>query len=179
MYRAAIGLLAAGILAGCAEGETTTVIQSGSGDKTKTTTQEEGAPLVLGQSVEIETYTGPLKVTAEKSFQVEPGAVDQQIGVSEAVGVQLRIENTGDEPYKDSPSNGSTLITQDDKQIPSAFLTEGKCSSNGFASQLNLAPGDERVGCIAFEAKGGKPATFQWTTDSGFGSGTAEWGLSR
>lgn len=171
-------LLGAALIAGCGSDTTTTVVQtSEDGGPATTTTQEEGGPLVLGQVAELDSTSTSLRVTAEKSYPIEVGSIDRQVGVSDdALGVDLRIENTGDSPYQDSPSNGATLITKDDKQIPAAFLTEGSCSANGFASNLNLSPGDERVGCIAFDLAGAKPDTFQWSPDSGFGE-AAEWKL--
>jgi hypothetical protein len=133
----------------------------------------------LGDPIELETQTTKLRVTAEKVIDpLDAGRFDRpQIKGGRFVGVEVAIENLGNETYSDSPSNGATLLTTDDQQADAALLTGGECG-DAFASDVQIAPGSRQVGCIPFEVpQDGKPARFQFGPDSGFGPQTGEWEL--
>ena len=91
------------------------------------------------------------------------------------VGVQMTVRNVGSAPYDDSLGNGSTLITKGDGQADSTIVSEGPCDSS-FSSDVKIAPGDTRSGCIPFEVpSGARLRGFQFTPDSGFAGETGEW----
>ncbi len=105
------------------------------------------------------------------------GEFDAPTSGKRFVGVMLRITNTGDVAYEDSPGNGSNLTYGDDRQATSSLVSEGPCSG-GFSSSVKISPGARRKGCIVFEVpRANKIKTFQFTLDSGFADESAEWSV--
>ena len=93
---------------------------------------------------------------------------------SRFVGVQLKLENVGDTPYADAPTNSATLIDASGQGHNATFAT----LNTEFNSNLRIQPGANQVGFVPFELpKKSKLATFQFTLDSGFGPETGEWTL--
>lgn len=103
------------------------------------------------------------------------GEFDAPTSGKRFVGVMLRITNTGDATYDDSPGNGAILTYGDDRQATSSIVSGGACSG-GFASGVKISPGSRRKGCIVFEVpRANKIKAFQFTLDSGFAEESAEW----
>lgn len=89
-------------------------------------------------------------------------------------GVEL-LSQRWSSPFSDSPTNGAYLIDADGQQFD-ADITSPVGPSFGGSSKI--ASGDSRTGFITFELpKNAKPATLQFTLDSGFGPETDEWEL--
>jgi hypothetical protein len=132
----------------------------------------------IGDSITLKGTDTSMKVTVLKVIDpVQAGQFDAAAAGNRYVGIQLRLRNTGDGPYDDSPSNGAELLMRNDTQAESALVSEGQCSSD-FGSSAKIGPGSTQVGCIPFEAKNGlRPKTFQFTLDSGFGPEGGEWSL--
>jgi hypothetical protein len=134
----------------------------------------------VGDSLPIHGDDGEsLAVTVDQVMDPLPvGQFDQADSGQRFVGVQITLTNTGAVAYSDSPSNGSTLLSNTDEQASGEVVTGGPCG-NDFQSDVKLAPGDSQQGCIPFELPDGQTArTFQFTMDSGFADQTAEWHLS-
>lgn len=105
------------------------------------------------------------------------GEFDSPSSGKRYVGVDVALRNVGSQVYSDAVSNGSTLILKGNEQADTTILSGGQCSSN-FGSDLKLAPGDTRAGCIPFEVpSNARLRTFQFTLDSGFANDTGEWAL--
>lgn len=86
---------------------------SGSGD------DEEGQGgeaqrAAIGDTLTLEGFEGlTMDVTlTEIDRRLE---VDEEFDMGSYVGVRLTLTNTGDAAYDDSPSNGATLVTEDDQ----------------------------------------------------------------
>lgn len=93
------------------------------------------------------------------------------------VGVQFQLVNTGTKAYSDSPANGAQITDSDGQQFQPTFadITAGPSMS----SDVRLKPGAKALGWITFEVpKGIKPATVQFTMESGFADQTGEWKLN-
>ncbi|MEV4293911.1 DUF4352 domain-containing protein [Microbispora rosea] len=92
------------------------------------------------------------------------------------VAIELRLENTGQIVYDDSPSNGSMLIDNQGQQYRPTFgdVKEGVDLQGG----VTVTTGDRRKGVLVFELPTDvKPAKFQFALDSGFAEQTGEWAL--
>lgn len=102
--------------------------------------------------------------------------VEQEFDTGSYVGVRLTLTNTGEVAYDDSPTNGATLVTEDDQQLSSTILFEdADCSG---ADAARIAPGDTRKVCVVFEREEGQELRlFQFALDSGFAEQTGEWTL--
>lgn len=106
------------------------------------------------------------------------GPDDQADSGQRFVGVQITIRNVGSVVYSDSPSNGSTLLSDTNEQATDEIVTGGPCG-NDFQSSVNIAPGGVQQGCIPFELPDGQSAKlFQYTLDSGFADQTGQWSLA-
>lgn len=117
-----------------------------------------------------------MRVTVEDvQRHVTAGQFDTTAAGKRLVGVDLRLTNVSDTQYDDSPSNGSTLILDDDTQADATITTGGSCD---LSVDVKIAPGDSRRVCIPFEVSSKRHAkTFQFTLDSGFGDQAGEWSL--
>jgi Domain of unknown function (DUF4352) len=89
------------------------------------------------------------------------------------VAVKLRITNLARRTYRDSPSNGATIITTAHAGYDSSIFD---AVEPGLGSP-RIAPRDSRVGWLSFEIpRRAVPWKFQFALDSGFSAG-AEWRL--
>ncbi|MBH5333462.1 DUF4352 domain-containing protein [Streptomyces pactum] len=93
------------------------------------------------------------------------------------VAAQLLLVNTGSATYSDSPSNGLQLADTEGQRFDA---TLGEISAGPqMTSDLNLPKGDKALGWIVIEIpKASKPATLQFTMDSGYADQTGQWKIS-
>jgi Domain of unknown function (DUF4352) len=109
---------------------------------------------------------------------LQVGSYDQPDSGQRFVGIQITLKDVGSVAYSDSPSNGSTLLSNTNEQAMGQIVSGGPCG-NDFASSANIAPGNTQQGCIPFEMPVGQtPATFQFTLNSGFANQTGQWSLA-
>jgi hypothetical protein len=138
---------------------------------------QEGEPsqAAVGDTLTLEGFDGlTMAVTlSELDRRLE---VNEEFDMGSYVGVRLTLTNTGEVAYDDSPSNGATLVTEDDQQLSSTILFEdADCSG---AESARIAPGDTREVCVVFEREEGQGLRlFQFALDSGFAEQTGEWEL--
>lgn len=129
----------------------------------------------VGDTLALEGFEGlTIEVTlSEIDRRLE---VNEEFDMGSYVGVRLTLTNTGDVAYDDSPSNGATLVTEDNQQLSSTILFEdADCSG---AESARIAPGDTREVCAVFEREEGQGLRlFQFALDSGFAEQTGEWEL--
>lgn len=139
----------------------------------------ESGPKHIGDS---RTLTGnegeEIEVTPTKVIDPVPAGEDEPLEAGNRfVGVELTLSNVGDADYEDAPSNGAKLITEDDQQADTTTITEGPCSSS-FGSDVKIAPGEQRQGCIPFEVpQGSKVKQLQFGLSSGFADQTGDWDI--
>lgn len=132
----------------------------------------------VGDTLTLEGFEGlSMDVTLESVDRgIAGGEFDQAPEGTEYVGVKLKLENVSDKTYNDSPSNGATLVTQDDEQVTSTILMEGECTGGDSA---RIAPGDTRSLCIPYEVPAdAELRLFQFALDSGFSEQGGEWKLN-
>lgn len=132
----------------------------------------------IGSTLPLEGF-GDLQMKVKVLDYLDPatgGEFDTPESGARFVGVKLRLTNTGQKPFDDSPGNGAKLITNTDEEADATITLGGTCES---ASSVKIAPGDSRVVCIPFEVpKAQKGVEFQFTLDSGFADDTGQWKLT-
>lgn len=137
------------------------------------------APVGVGGQIRL-AGSGGLEMMATVEGVIDPvygSEYDTPATGKRYVAVMLRLTNTGDVPYSDSPSNGASLTYGDDRDATASLLTGGQCSG-GFSSSSKIAVGAKRKGCIVFEVpKANTIKTFQLTLESGFADQTGTWNI--
>ncbi len=188
------GLAAAVILAGTAAGcGNTTIVKTVTSPSTRgapagrpsSTSAATGrgsssrSPAHVGETLTLVGQETTLKVRVSSVLDpLTTGAYDSPASGKRYIGVQLVVKNVGDHTYSDSVSNGSTVVLKGDQQADSTIVSDGPCGG-GFGSDVKIAPGDTRAGCIPFEVPSGvRLRSFQFTPDSGFSDETGEWNIS-
>ncbi|WP_329376108.1 DUF4352 domain-containing protein [Streptomyces sp. NBC_01351] len=137
-------------------------------------------PVPLGTTVTLNGQRGEkvdvtvLKVvdpaaSAQEFFEPDPG--------NRYVSVQFRLKNSGTVPYKDSPVNGATLIDTEGQQFDADVVAKTTAGPR-LPVSLTITPGNTALGYLTFELPdGSKPATVQFTPNSGFADDVGEWKL--
>jgi len=177
--------------AGC--GSTTTIIKTVSSPSASTAPAERPSstsasaggppssrsPAQIGDTLTLVGQETTLKVRVTSILDpLSGGAYDSPASGKRYVGVQLAVRNVGDHPYSDAVSNGSTIVLRGNQQADPTIVSDGPCGGS-FGSDVKIAPGDNRVGCIPFEVPSGvRLRSFQFTPDSGFSDATGEWDIS-
>ena len=178
-----VGLLLLLGVSGC--GQTTTVVKTVTteapekrADAVSASSSEDAADAELGDLLTLAGDEATLKVRVTKIIDPLPvGEYDEADAGKRFVGVHFSVKNTGPQPYADALSNGTTLILRGDEQANSTIVSGGPCGGN-FGSDVKIAAGDKRAGCVPFEVPAGKRLrSFQFTPNSGFADVTAEWDL--
>lgn len=142
--------------------------------ETKSDSDSSGQTAKIGDPITLDGYDVTMKVTPVKVLDPAPaGAYDTPGKGKRFVGVDMILQNTGDKPYNDSPSNGAVVVDTNARQWNSTILTGGIC---GEFNSVTIAPGSKRRGCIPFEVpKNVKLSEFEFTLDSGFGPDAGIW----
>lgn len=93
------------------------------------------------------------------------------------LAVQFRLKNTGTAVYKDSPSNGATVVDTQGQQFDTAY--EDTSAGPGFPGSVTIAPGDTGLGFITFEVPTSSKITkVQFAMNSGFSGNAGQWNVS-
>lgn len=188
------GAMAAAVIGGCATANPSTKDTPDSAStssaaatstpkaKKKAVAKPTAAPKKagIGDSITLKGMEGEtVKVKLLRVLDPAPaGEFDTPSSGKRYVGVELQLTNVGAKTYKDSPSNGATMIYGASRQADATLLSDGPCAANGFASDARIAPGAKRRGCIPFEiGKSSKARTFQFALDSGLADEGGEWQL--
>ncbi|MGW1134411.1 DUF4352 domain-containing protein [Streptomyces griseoluteus] len=149
------------------------------GDSKPAETSAAPAVAKIGDTIGLKGMEGgKLDVTVVKV--IDPAKAGDEFTVPEDgnrfVGIQFQLVNTGAKAYSDSPANGAQVTDADGQQFQPTFadLSAGPSMS----SDVRLKPGAKALGWITFEVpKGVKPATVQFSMNSGFADQTGEWKL--
>ncbi|WP_051367637.1 DUF4352 domain-containing protein [Hamadaea tsunoensis] len=92
------------------------------------------------------------------------------------VGVQFRLQNAGTVTYSDSPDNCATLVDTDGQRFHPTIADIA--AGPTFPGSVTMSPGGSALGWIVFEVpSSARPASVQFTPDSGFADDTGEWTL--
>ncbi|MFJ4786719.1 DUF4352 domain-containing protein [Streptomyces sp. NPDC088794] len=90
------------------------------------------------------------------------------------VSVQFRLKNTGTAVYKDSPSNGATVIDKAGQRFTATIANT--TAGPEFPGSVTIRPGKSALGFITFEvADGSRVVTVQFAMNSGFSDDVGEW----
>ncbi len=189
--RLAVALLVLGATAGC--GSTTTIVKTVISPPAKSTsaprrssgsTRADASPSPkstahVGDTLTLVGQETTLKVRVTSLLDpLASGQYDSPSPGKRYVGVQLVVKNVGARAYSDAVSNGSTIVLVGNQQADSTSVSDGPCGGS-FGSDVKIAPGDTRAGCVPFEVPSGvRLRSFQFTPDSGFSDATGEWDIS-
>lgn len=168
--RLVIGLSLVGLLAGAQQDCATTT--KSSGDQSSKHAKIGDTITLAGSDDKMKMKVKVLRVRSPLTV----GDYDEPTKGNRFIGVDIALTNVGKGTYDDAPSNGAKVITSKDEQGDSTIVSQGPCSG-GLASDVKIAPGSRRQGCIPFEVPKGKLKTFQLSLDSGFGPESGEWSL--
>ena len=90
------------------------------------------------------------------------------------VAVQFKLKNTGTAVYKDSPSNGATVIDKDGQRFSESF--NDSTAGPSFPASVTISPGKTALGFITFEVpRASRIVGVQFAMDSGFSDDVGEW----
>jgi Domain of unknown function (DUF4352) len=91
------------------------------------------------------------------------------------VAVQFRIANTGSKEYVDDITSDVQLVDNKGQTYDPTF---DEVSAGPAIDEVRIAPGDSRLGYVAFEIPSGvRLATAQFVPDSGLADETGQWRL--
>lgn len=170
-------------LAGCG-GSTTTVTTTSPAEGTATT--EEGATTAAPPEAldvgEGKVLTGidneQVKFTPLTYIDpLTPGQYDQPEAGQRLVAITWEMTNVGKKTYDSSPGNGALLILEDSTQVDHV-ITGSSTTECDYSSELNLAPGESRRGCIPFQVgESAKIKELQYALNSGYADVKGVWPL--
>jgi hypothetical protein len=154
----------------------------GSDDASADSGDDTPAPAELGQSITLAGQTDGAKIEVTADKLLDPLKAGQYDSPSEKgdryVGITVELKNVGTDRYEDTPQNGAVLVYGDDAQADSAFVTGGPCARSDF-SDVKIAPGDRRTGCLIFEVPEHEALKkLELTLASGFADQTGTWTLA-
>jgi hypothetical protein len=121
---------------------------------------------------------GKLRVTVVGLLDhLKPGFFQApQVGKRDLVAVSITVTNVGAVAWSGSPSASATLITTRGRQA-GGLNVAGGCVTT-FATRLELAPGEQQRGCLAYVVnRGARPKLFQFSPNFP-ASPAAEWTLT-
>lgn len=154
------------------------IVVAGCGTTTTKDTAANGKKAKLGDPLTLEGFEGVrMAVTPTKVIDpLQVGQFDSTVKKgSRFVGVNVVLKNVSKATYSDSPSNGARIITANNQQADSTFVSGGPCAE-GFSAQTTISPKSTVQGCIPFEVPGNQPVKkLQFTLESGFGPEAGEW----
>jgi Domain of unknown function (DUF4352) len=178
------------LLASCAGGDDEATPTEGANTVTVVVTETVSATAAEPQEPELEVSAGvgdTLTLLSPGGAQfsatllqiVDPAPFERRFAPakgSRVVAVRLRLENTGDQDYADTPGSGAALLTRDGAAFGTGVTPTKGCEDLG--SPL-LRPGDRTSGCLTFDVpRGTEVRYFTLTSNAGF-TPEAERGLWR
>jgi hypothetical protein len=75
------------------------------------------------------------------------------------VGVQFRITDTGSATVTEDPNNFVTVVDGTSRTFSPDFNTMSDCMPFGSIGSVNVAPGNNTIGCVAFQVPTGDALT--------------------
>lgn len=134
----------------------------------------------LGDSITLAGETGGEKLTVTLVKIVTSG-VNSTDGFSSPdsgnryVAVQFRLTNSGAGSYSDDPYLDVQILDAAGQSFQPDFMMTGSTAGQGFASTVDIAPGDSQLGFVIVQMPTkDSPADVQFSLDSGLGA-TAQW----
>ncbi len=102
------------------------------------------------------------------------GPYDHPASGDRFVSVQVKLKNTGTAVYKDSPSNGATVIDKDGQRFTASL--NNSTAGPPFPGAITIGTGKTALGFITFEVpKTSRVVTVQFAMNSGFSDDVGEW----
>jgi hypothetical protein len=133
-----------------------------------TTTDELQVEAGIGDTLTL-ISPGGAQISATLRGVVDPAPFEQPFAPPEGtrlVAVELRIVNSGDQDYMDTPGSGAAILTADGTAFGTGITPTTRCEDLGSPV---LRPGERVVGCLTFDIpKGTKARYFTLTSNAGF-----------
>jgi hypothetical protein len=186
-------LATAALLAGCGgddEPATTVPVVGGAATtptqtpETTTTTAKRDPMTVkgaLGDTLELvgqPSYDKPSKVKVKVTVKrlIGPFSGFNLDAGRKLIGLEVRFSNVGTAKFDDPLPGGRLAVSGGESGKQTSLISTGKKSPCDNPS-IKLAPGQSKDVCIAYDIpKDGKPETFEYGVDSGYGD-TGLWRL--
>ncbi len=113
-----------------------------------------------------------IEVTTDPQFTdpfVDESEFDTPALGTRFVAIGLSVRNVGRDRLEDAMSNGARLVLTSGTALNASLL-------NGCSGIVEMAPGETRLSCVAFEVPFGVAIQqFEFSADSGFGQETGVW----
>jgi Domain of unknown function (DUF4352) len=133
-----------------------------------TTTAELQVEAGIGDTLTLISPDGA-QIAATLRGVVDPAPFEQPFAPpagTRLVAIELRIENSGDQDYMDTPGSGAALLTADGTAYGTGITPTTRCEDLGSPV---LHPGDRVSGCLTFDVPEGEEARyFTLTSNAGF-----------
>jgi Domain of unknown function (DUF4352) len=183
----AVGVLSACLLLAACTGDDDEAVPTESVDtvtvvvtETVATTSEESQETGEGSEEGLEVSAGigdtlslanpdgsQISVTLLKV--VDPASFEERFAPAagmRVVAIRLRVENSGNSDYMDTPGSGAALLTADEAGFGTGITPTKNCPDLGSPT---LHPGDQITGCLTFDVpEGTKVSYFTLTSNAGF-----------
>jgi len=137
----------------------------------------------VGDSITLESEIDDEKVTV-KLTKIVTGGVHATDGFSTPdngkryVVVQFRLTNSGTNAFSDDPYLDVQILDDAGQSFQPDIMMTDSTAGHGFASTVNIAPGDSQLGFIIVQMPTkDDPADIQFSLDGGLGA-TAQWQAS-
>nr|WSY51151.1 DUF4352 domain-containing protein [Streptomyces sp. NBC_00886] len=102
------------------------------------------------------------------------GQYDRPSQGNRFVAVQFKLKNTGTALYKDSPSNGATVVDKEGQRFSASF--NDSTAGPSFPGSITISTGKTALGFITFEVPtASRIVAVQSAMNSGFSNDVGEW----
>ncbi|WP_416967538.1 DUF4352 domain-containing protein [Streptomyces sp. 4F14] len=135
----------------------------------------------IGDTLSLTGSSGDEKLDVTLVKVVDPArakdSYSQPDSGNRLVAVQFRLKNTGSDVYSDAPSNGASIIDQDNQR----FDTTSTLTTAGadFPAHVIIRPGNTALGYLSFEVPdNSRVGTVQFSMNSGYSDDIGEWTVS-
>jgi hypothetical protein len=131
----------------------------------------------VGETLTLEGQGREMRVTVVSVLDPAPVSPrDEPEAGKRFVGIDLRLENTGDKTYEDAPFDGASLATSEQVLGESTLASRGRCE---LGPRITIRPGEQHQGCMLFEVpREAELVTFEFTLSPGAASRRAgQWRL--
>jgi hypothetical protein len=166
---AVLALLAAGLLASC----------GGSGSAESTATTAPSGPPKVGTAARVRAGATTLVVTPRRVIFPLRGSGATLAPGDRAAGVEVSVRNVGHGVYDSSSESDVKLRSSGGGFAGPAFASSGPCATTEIDFLKEVAPGESRSGCVAFDLlQGTKPGAVRFSPE-GRPAGGQTWVLRR
>jgi len=151
---------------------------SGTSGSTSSSAARQGPPPV-GTSVRVRAGAATLVVTPRRVIFPLRGSGATVAPGDRPAGVELAVRNIGHAVYDSSSESDVKLRSSAGSYAEPAFASSGPCTTTEIDFLKDVAPGESRSGCVAFDLpQGSKPMAVRFSPE-GSPAGGRTWLVKR